>query len=84
MPLYAYNIISFENYKNEAQQLILKNKQISKTELIQQLTDIKNSECTHEKESDLYYLVSPICLLKKDLPQADTTAAIEKLRPHIK
>jgi len=60
----AYDTINFDDYKKQVITVIKSGKSISREKLIEKFKNIQDQSCVVEKETKLYYLLSPICLLK--------------------
>jgi len=80
----AYDIINFEHYQNQVNVAIKTGKPISRAKLIEELTSIQYQSCIAERESDLYYLLSPLCLLRADFSTIDPQDIIDAIWPSIK
>jgi len=87
----AYDIINFDDYKTQVTATIQAGKSISRTKLIEELKTIQGQPCITERESDLakdgaglYYLLSPICLLRADFSTIDPQDIINEIRLSVK
>ncbi|MEI6773958.1 MAG: hypothetical protein WCL18_04000 [bacterium] len=56
---------------------------ISKTKALQQVMEAKKMICEYTSENKDMYIVSPVCLIKNELPQIEFKDAIEYLWPYI-
>lgn len=79
--VHAENIINFSEYQKDITKI--KTENISKTKALQRITQAKNMVCEYSLEKKDMYIISPICLLKNELPQIEFKDAIDYLWPYI-
>ena len=77
----ADNIMNFSEYQKEVSNMGTKN--ISKTKALQEILQAKDLPCEYTGETKDTYIVSPICLLKNELPQVEFKDAVDYLWPYI-
>ena len=78
---YAEEILNFSEYQKNIKTIATGN--ISPSKALQQIVQAKNLPCTYEKENKNMYIISPICLLKNELPQIEYKEAIDYLWQYI-
>lgn len=77
--IFAHNIVNFSTYKTQEKNT----ENISRTKILYKIQQWKNMKCSYEKETEDTYILSPICLIKNELPSIEFTEAIDYLWPYI-
>lgn len=74
----ADDIVSFSDYTKNMNTLTIYSKKIPKISLLKKLVLIKDEKCEYRKNWN-NYILSPVCLLKKSLPEIPYKTIVNKI-----